>query len=309
VDIGAHARRARNLARLLLEDLDVRAPQLREVAASTDPLAPVLQELGITVSVATRVDAACSVAGSCDRAARSITVVQAVRPRMRFTALHELGHLLGDDHNQFQTQLYKVSGTTRREVEEDACEAFAAALLLPNAVVDDILSGTGVTARGVINLVAAVPSASREACAVAAAQRLRAPGYVMLVDDAGAAVFAARSGDALPVARGTSQVGSVLDPVLRTSLAVRDRGELLYRSGTRTPALHVDAAVDADGMRYVVGVTDQPDWPVLHTPDRTNRGSRMPGGCGSTRCRCGHRVRPPTATTAPSSSRARTGPP
>jgi hypothetical protein len=268
MDIGAYARRARELAALLLDTLDAQAPHLREIAAGNTPLAPALIALGITVTVAPQSEGGCSVAGSCDRTARSITVVQAAKPRMRFTELHELAHLLGDDHDVFQTRLLELGGTTRRAVEEDACEAFAAALLLPDEVVDAVLDETGVTARGVVELVES-SAASREACAVAAAQRLRAPGYVMLVDRDGKAVFTARSGDALPIARSASQAGSVLGPVPLTRTALRERGELLYRGGTRTDLLYVDAVAGPDALLYIVAVTDQPDWDVLHTPDRT----------------------------------------
>lgn len=272
MDIGAYAARARDLAELLLADLDRRAPGLRDVAVGTGHLAPALEDLGVTVTVTDSVPAGCSVAGSCDRRTKTITVVQAALPRMKFTALHELGHLLGDDHDEFQTELYRLDQVTRRSVEEDTCEAFAAALLLPAAVVDDVL--TTVTARSVAELVGTVPTASREACAVAAAQRLRAPGYVMLLDSAGRAQFTARSGDALPIARGTEQSGGALDPLIGSGRAVRDRGELLYASGSRTPTLYVDAA-EVGSKRYVVAVTDRPDWEVLHVPDRaraTDRG-------------------------------------
>lgn len=277
MDIGAYAARARALAQLLLADLDAHAPGLREVAAGTGHLAPALKDLGVTVTVTDSVPDGCSVAGSCHRPSRTITVVKAAVPRMKFTALHELGHLLGDDHVEFQTELHRLAQVTRRPVEEDACEAFAAALLLPEPVVDAVL--TAVTARSVAELIAAAPSASREACAVAAAQRLRAPGYVMLLNSAGRAVFTARSGDAFPIARGTSQADSVLDPLLRTGLPVRDRGGLVFARGSRTQALYVDAA-EADEVRYVVAVTDDPDWEVLHVPDRSSATDRgIEGHC------------------------------
>lgn len=269
MDIGAYARRARELAAPLLSKLDEEAPHLREIASSQESLAPALIELGITVTVAAQAAEGCSVAGSCDRTARLITVVQAAMPRMRFTALHELAHLLGDDHDEFQTRLLELGGITRRAVEEDVCEAFAAALLLPDEIVDDVLDGIGVTARGVVELVESLSAASREACAVAAAQRLRAPGYVMLVNSDGEAVFTARSGDVMPIARGTSQVGSVLGPMPGTRRSLRERGDLRYRSGTRTDQLYIDAVAGPGGLLYVVAVTDQPDWDVLHTPDRT----------------------------------------
>lgn len=75
--------------------------------------------LGINVLTAEAAPDGCSVAGSCDRATRTITVVTAAVARMRFTVLHELAHLLGDDHGEFQDALYAV-GPTKRAVEEDA---------------------------------------------------------------------------------------------------------------------------------------------------------------------------------------------
>jgi hypothetical protein len=104
-----------------------------------------------------------------------------------------------------------------------------------------------------------------EACAVATAQRLVSPGYVVITDDRGCLQFAARSGDELPLRRDIDQRDSDLRPLYEGRRNLRARGTLCYSGGSRTPTYYLDGV--RDGNRVIaVAVTDQPDWHVLHTP-------------------------------------------
>jgi len=272
VDVSAWGRRAREHARLLTTTLDASSPHFREALAHDGARQAIGDILNINVLTAEAAPEGCSVAGSCDRATRTITVVTAAVARMRFTVLHELAHLLGDDHGEFQDALYAV-GPTKRAVEEDACEAFAASMLLSDGVVDPALEDHGRTARGLMQL-ESVTDASREACAVAVAQRLTAPGYVALVKDDGTLSFAARSGDVLPIARGSDQRGSVVDAVLKGQPSLRDRGSLRFRGGTLADEMYVDVVRDG-ALVYIVATVDSPDWDVLHQLDTSDLSARL----------------------------------
>src|SRR6478609_2875039 len=207
MDTSAWGRRARAHAAMLTTALDAQAPTFSQVLAERGAQIAITDLLNIPVFVSKSASPGCSVAGSCDLTARTITVVRASSGRMRFTALHELAHLLGDLDGDFQDALASAP-QTKRDDEEDACEAFAARLLLPDSAIDPVLAAHGLNARGFIALTEAT-TASREASAVALAHRMEAPGYVALIDEDLNLRFAARSGDAFPLARGSAQGAGV----------------------------------------------------------------------------------------------------
>lgn len=266
MDIGAHSRIANIAAQALIGRIEDENPGFAEFVLTRGAKPAAEELLGITVHVAESAGSGCSVAGSSDARARTVTVTLASPERMRFTALHEIAHVEGADDDEFQ-QILLDSQLTRRDVEEDACEAFAAALLLPGDRVDAVLDDLRRTAKGVVGLIDAMPQASREACAVAVAHRLDSPGYVALVETTGELRFAARSGDVLHLRRGSDQGDSDLRHVVRGIGFYRGPGQLCYPHGSRTDRLNLDVERRGD-LIYVVAVTDTPDWPHLHQPDR-----------------------------------------
>lgn len=261
MDISAYHRRIRGHADLLLTELDRRLPEGFDV--SCQHVAPLLTVLGVGLRVVEKSPTGCSVAGSCDHQAQMVTVVRASKGRMRFTALHELGHLLGEDLDDFQDAIYQHGSVTGRQVEEDACDAFASILLLPDDVLNTAFDAHGLSARGLRDLIG-TGQASMEACAVVVAQRLASPGYVLIVDGDGTTRFAARSGDVLPISRGTDQSGSDLRTVLGGAPALRIRGTLAFAAGSGTHELYIDA-VDHDGLVLAVACESDPNWPQLQT--------------------------------------------
>jgi hypothetical protein len=147
-------------------------------------------------------------------------------------------------------------------IEEDLVDAFAAAVLLPEEKVTAQLAD-GVDAASVLRLWRAT-SASREACCVAAAQHLPAPGYVMLLQSDGHCQFAARNGDVFPIARGSLQTAAKLQPALRGGTARGvDRPDLA--SGVSSAQMHLDARAD-DRYVFAVWLTDSPTWNALPVP-------------------------------------------
>jgi hypothetical protein len=103
----------------------------------------------------------------------------------------------------------------------------------------------------VVNLIES-SSASEEAVAVAAAESMTSPGYVMLLSSGGESDFAARSGDVYPIRRGARQVGSLIRAAQGVSFTGVAR--LAFGSGSMTAELNVETATRAS--RTVVVATD-----------------------------------------------------
>lgn len=194
-----------------------------------------------------------------------IVLGQSASPRRRLFSLgHEFAHHLIDQDSIVSDVLFKA-GRRSATLEEAICDAFAARLLVSDKALDVALGDGGVTASSMIKLFDA-SNASREACAVALAQRLECEGHIVILEAEAAgdgserfsARFCARSQNALPVARGSVQD----DPLLRSSFrSGRGRGyaRLRYASGSLSDEYHCDAVLAA-GYVYAVLVSESPPW-------------------------------------------------
>lgn len=209
--------------------------------------------------------------------------------RELFSVLHEFAHFLIDQDDILADLLWQEPDQGGA-LEEDICDAFAALILVGDNLVDSVLDADGVTANAVLRLYRA-SEGSREACAVAMAQRLGSPGYVVIAaadDDQEIGViarFAARSGNVFPIARNTPQPGTILVEANRRGRA-RGQDQLWYPSGARTEVMHVDVVAD-QGYLFAVVVTDRPAWGGLSVRDPTS------GGYDTTWCEhCGSDFRP-----------------
>ncbi|MCW2616266.1 MAG: hypothetical protein JWN08_3260 [Frankiales bacterium] len=117
------------------------------------------------------------------------------------------------------------------------CGAFAASVLLPHELVDQHIPAAGPSVYDIRDLNAA-SSASRAAACVRAAQRLRSPGHVVLLDYDGTVQFAPAQG--LPPVRKRSDQSGV--PVIQDALGFRTakgrtKAVRSTSSGTPTPLL------------------------------------------------------------------------
>ncbi len=261
----------RNAARLRAA-VETAHPDFAYFVSVHGPRATAEQLLGITVSVAETVASDCGVAGSSDVVRRKITVARANDARMRFTTLHEVGHVEGARDIAFQEAL-ETSALTRNAVErnlaeEDACEQFAADLLVPQVMVDEVVSAEATTAAGLQTLYQKV-DASLEACAVAWAHALEAPGYVAIFASDGTLQFAARSGDVLPLRRGCDQRDTELWRRAASS-RWRGRARFAFDGGSLTDEFEVDALSTAPGL-IVVAVADSPAWVTPYRPPTKTR--------------------------------------
>jgi Zn-dependent peptidase ImmA (M78 family) len=179
----------------------------------------------------------------------------AVAGRQTFTLLHELCHHLAYQDDSVATFL---EGLALEEAEEDLCDAFAAALILPADLVGHHIGPAGPTAAAVRELHDA-STASREACAVAAAQRLTSSGYVVIAATDGTVQFAARSRTPYRIARATPQPETILAEAGRHGQARSDAATLRYRSGHPTDPYAADALRDGDYV-FAVLTRGRPAW-------------------------------------------------
>ena len=114
-------------------------------------------------------DSGCSVAGSYQPNPPTLVVTKSLSSgRRRFTALHELGHHLQQTDIALGNTVFGYSDPD--SFEEEACDAFAAGVLLPDDELRTQLSPRGPTAQDVVDLYSVHSSASREACCVWAAR-------------------------------------------------------------------------------------------------------------------------------------------
>ena len=246
-------RQAAHLVGLVAEDL-------REGLAH-DPEQVMVDAYGITVTyVAASTSSRCSIDGTYTANPPAITVATSLSAgRERFSLLHELGHHL--QRNDFDSiDVLNRAGKNRRTLEEDICDSFAAEILLPEPDVDDALDGQLPSAEALASLYKE-HSASRAACCVRIAQRLRSSGYVLLTNLDGHVAFAATAGDALPLARGTRQVDELFAEAL-SGRVTRGKTRVTYPSQWQSPVYFGELLQAGD---WVFGVLqDQPpSWQVV----------------------------------------------
>lgn len=243
-------------ARRLLDSLD---PDVRE-GLGVDPIAAITARLEVTVQLRPERSGTgdCPIDGSYFPDPPRISVAESLsQRRVNFSVLHELGHHLQAGDVVLADILWREpDGGTG--LEEDVSDAFAAEILLPQQLVDKIVDDAGPTAAAVAELFA-VTQASREACCVRAAHRVRGPGYVVLADPDGTVRFAAPASQRYRIASGTRQGTAHL--LARAGRMGQARGEssLVYWHGTRTPVYQADALCQ-DGYVFAVFVGGRPPW-------------------------------------------------
>ncbi|GAA1656891.1 hypothetical protein GCM10009765_02960 [Fodinicola feengrottensis] len=195
----------------------------------------------------------CSVAGSYHPAPPppTLRVGRAASHRRRgFTALHELGHHLQQTDPLLGERTFEYSDPN--QFQEEACDAFAAHVLLADEELRGLIGARGPTAQDVVEIFSRT-QASREACCVWAAQRLAGAGAVVLLDGRGTVLFAAAR-TFVPPARRSDQSGTPLieAALLSGRTARRDRTFVSYRNGSTSDDLYGDA-VWCD-VQYLIAV-------------------------------------------------------
>ncbi|MEN3539354.1 ImmA/IrrE family metallo-endopeptidase [Microbispora sp. ZYX-F-249] len=252
----------------------------------------------------------CSVAGSYgdEEQPPALCVVRSASTRRRqFTVLHELGHHLQRTDLDLGTAVVLADGD---RFEDDACDLFAARVLLPDSLVASCFDDRTPIPGDIVALYRK-SSASRAACMVRAAEHLSSFGAVVLYDAAGVVSFAAARGSVYPPARGSDQSQTALvaaalrDPSRADGMPFTvDDTRIRYRSGHASGPLYGQATW-CDGYLVAVLVEHHAPWRTF-SPPRDIIPSRQPqwaecqvcvnsyevtdicGTCGEPRCPSGH---------------------
>ncbi|MFI2365395.1 ImmA/IrrE family metallo-endopeptidase [Promicromonospora sp. NPDC019610] len=239
-------------------------------------------ELEVQYAESVNHGASCDVAGAYLAAASPpiLQVAYATAERMGFSALHELGHHLQQSDAALLLNLLSQENGGR-DLEEAACDAFAAAVLIPETVAQQTLAD-GVTTASITDL-HSVTRASRSAVCVTAAAHLPAPGHVSLLNPDGTVLFDAAHGEPR-LRRGSDQTrASVVAHALRSDRhRAQGTGRFAYRDGIRGRDLYMQAA-DLGGFLLVVSVTDRAPWVKFAPTLRDDRPQ-----ADTVECECGH---------------------
>jgi hypothetical protein len=154
------------------------------------------------------------------------------------------------------------------EFEDAACDAFAANLLLPSTLVQQVVTD-GPTVESAVALFHR-SKASRAAICVRLAEELRSPGTVAVLDSEGTVSFAASRGSIYPPARGSDQSAN---PLVAASLTEsradrviqRDDSRIHYSTGHTSNRLYGQIAW-CDGLYIAVMVEYGAAWKHFSPP-------------------------------------------
>lgn len=164
-------------------------PEAKRAVVAVDPIAGI-EGLGYTVVAEPALTSRRGAGGWCDGLsfAEHNTVMYAPTAgskRETFTLLHEVAHILVDRDDE---ALIWLADRDDPDVEtERLCEEIAAALAVPEDLLDDIV-GTGPLTANDLRALVARANASGPACAIAISSRLTS-GAVVIIDRASARVI------------------------------------------------------------------------------------------------------------------------
>ncbi len=196
--------------------------------------------------------------------------------RENFTLVHELAHKLVDENDDALDWI--ADRTDPGRDLERLCDRIAADLLLPEALVREVLNGQAPGAAHVRALYEA-SSASEQVCAIALARRLTSQGAVLTMDigdhTIGYASVTSTSDDEWPIAYPwPGQEITSHHPLLRMgphdSVRTKSWWQMLW--GARQP-YYLDAVAGARRVHAVLSVYDLWDISRFH-PDKPESESR-----------------------------------
>ncbi len=243
-------------AKLAPDELDLLREDPFEAIPLIDP------ELTIVLVSEEQEVTSCSVEGFYHEATRSIRVQRAASERRtRFTAIHEFGHDRARHDVDVARYLASLSASVSRKTEERVADAFAAAVLIPDRAVNEVVGDKAPTAQDVVTLFRRSDVAgSREACCVRIAQRMLGEGYVVLVEG-DRLRFCATVGSAYPIKREAVQDRvALLRMAVKLGVATDPNAKLQYADGRFTGEYAGQAVADGPYTFAVLTNSTNPPW-------------------------------------------------
>jgi len=202
--------------------------------------------------------------------------------RENFTLLHEYAHLLVD--NDDEALIWLADQNEPALERERLCDAIAAALLIPDHVLDQIVKAP-VTGQHLIDLYRDT-EASQIVCAIALSRRLGCMGAIMLTDRATQKVVHASLVGQPSVYPSKNQTVPSSHPLLRISPGEHVCTESFWATpwGTRNP-YYLNAAATEKRTYSVLADLDLWDVVQLHLPTDDAAVDRRPREAVT--CACG----------------------
>jgi Zn-dependent peptidase ImmA (M78 family) len=229
-----------------------------------DPVSAIPDHFEVEVELRQRIEGRCGIAGAYYAGRGLIVVEESLSPaRVRFTALHELAHVLGYQDAIFQDWIFSLEDEGRL-AEERVADAFAAEILLPSLLVSEMIPPEGPSASHVHELWRQA-KASREAVCVRASQRLRSPGIVAVAKSS-VILFAATRQTTYQLPRDSDQgPGSFVERASSRD-ALRGSGvEVISPDGELPCRFLADAVRADDGYIFLVFHESGAPWITEHS--------------------------------------------
>ena len=207
--------------------------------------------------------------------------------RENFTLCHELAHFLVDEDSDEATADWAADLHNRDKVIEDVCDIVAQRLLIPDDLVRRTVAEHGVTGSALAHLFA-TSEASRQACAVALAQRLGGDGFVAIADMRESVVtFASRAHKGYPFPRRNAPIPGG-HPLLRLGPGEAGAAKSWWRDDDGTARTYYQHAERIGHWTYAVfSAHDQ--WNVAEFHEASELRPRVERPEHNIACHCGYR--------------------
>lgn len=184
----------------------------------------------------------------------------ATRERMNFTALHELGHHIQlTDEELLDTLLERGDGGSA--LEEEACDAFASAVLIPEVTAISVLGERTPSADSVVQLWRTLGTVSRSAVAMRARRQIDGDGHVIVLSGTGEMIFATSTTAIRPGRHSDQTATAIWEAIARghAGTTVTARGQFAYNSVLAGDTYYMQAAAAGSGY-IIVAATERVPW-------------------------------------------------
>ncbi|PPF38064.1 ImmA/IrrE family metallo-endopeptidase [Rathayibacter sp. AY1A3] len=181
------------------------------------------------------------------------------RQRMNFTALHELGHHLQmTDEELLNSLVERPDGGAA--LEEEACDTFAAAILIPEAAATSLLGRGTPSAESVVQLWQTLGTVSRSAVAMRARRQIDGDGHVVVLNADGIVTFATSTTAIRPGQRSDQTATAIWSAIERAHAneTVTARGQFAYGTALAGDIYFMQATPAGTGFIIVAAIERVP---------------------------------------------------